>query len=150
MLTCLLKRVLPFLLTLMVGVMLGGLIGQVQPRPNVGNNVWVGRGHKCGAGRYSAYRYQNWGNTTPLEITFKPQPLYTEEARRDGITGVVKLRMVLGKDGTVSDIETVRGLPDGLTDEAISAARGITFIPARVGGEPVDTTQVVEFRFDGN
>lgn len=150
MLTCLLKRVLPFLLTLMVGVMLGSLISRVQPGPNIGNNVWAGRGHKCGAYRYGAYRYQNWNNTTPLEITFKPKPLYTEEARREGVTGVVELRMLFGKDGTVSDIEPIRGLPDGLTDEAISAARGIRFIPARTGGEPVDTTQVVEFSFDGD
>jgi hypothetical protein len=38
-------------------------------------------------------------------------------------------------------------LPDGLTDQAIAAAKGIRFQPQRVNGVAKTTTKVVEYSF---
>ena len=143
--TCVIKRVLPFALTLIIGTALGNLIGQVSPRKDEAKIVPVGNSY-----RSCAYRSRNTESSRPLLINFKPQARYTEEARRRGVTGIVELRVLFGKDGMVSDIVPFKKLPYGLTEEAIKAARGIKFTPALKGGEPVDTVQFIEFEFDSD
>ena len=83
----------------------------------------------------------------PVGIYYQPIAPLTPQAVRDQVNGVVKLRMILNRDGTVSGITPIQTLPDGLTEQAIEAARGIKFLPAVVGGQLVDTEQVVEFQF---
>src|SRR5919206_500297 len=46
--------------------------------------------------------------TTKAVILFKPEPSYTEEARQDHVSGVVRLRAVLGADGQVRNIVAVK------------------------------------------
>lgn len=62
-------------------------------------------------------------------IISKPEPWYTEDARQAGITGTVVLRVVLSSTGEVTNIRVDRGLPKGLTENAIEAARHLRFIP---------------------
>lgn len=140
--TCFLKRALPFMLTLMLGILIANLTGHARPPRR--NLNFIQFGHGC---KSRAYTSQKYFSSSPPLINYKPQPLYTEKARRDGITGVVSLRALFGKDGTVSNIEVIKSLPDGLTEEAIKAARSIKFTPAMVGGEPTGMTQYVEYNF---
>lgn len=142
MLRCLLKRVVPFVLTLTVGVLFGSLFRPASTPRTERQFVFTERSHR------GCYRYRNSFNA-PARIIYQPQPFYTEEARRNGVTGVVELRVRLDKDGSVTNIVPVRELPAGLTEEAIKAASRIQFTPATVGGLPVDSTQSVEFYFDG-
>lgn len=60
----------------------------------------------------------------------RPEPRYTEEARRKNVAGVVILSAALLSSGKVDKIEVLKGLPFGLTENAIDAARGLKFIPA--------------------
>jgi len=69
-----------------------------------------------------------------LRILSKPEPQYTEEARRAGISGTVVLHAVFSSQGEVINIRAVRSLPCGLTERAIAAARQIRFLPALKGG----------------
>ena len=62
-------------------------------------------------------------------VISKPEPWYTEDARQAGITGTVVLRVVLSSTGEVTNIRVIRGLPKGLTENAIEAARHLRFIP---------------------
>ncbi|HEY1404848.1 MAG TPA: TonB family protein, partial [Pyrinomonadaceae bacterium] len=65
-------------------------------------------------------------------IKSKPLPSYPSEARGSGVEGRVVLRIILGSDGKVrTKIEVIEGLPYGITEEAIKAARRIKFEPAR-------------------
>jgi TonB family protein len=80
-------------------------------------------------------------------ITFKPEPGYTEEAKQNNVEGVVRLKAVLCPAGKVLDISVVEGLPDGLTEEAIKAARGIRFRPAERKGKPVAQLVTLEYYF---
>ena len=81
-------------------------------------------------------------------ITFKPEPGFTEEARRNSVTGTVRLRAILSASGEVTNITTVKGLPDGLTEKAISAARQIKFRPAQKDGRAVSQYVVLEYNFN--
>jgi TonB family protein len=85
--------------------------------------------------------------TRKLKIKKKPNPEYTSEAKSGGIQGVVVLRVEFKADGTIGDIQTVRGLPRGLTEKAIEAARLIKFQPEMVNGQPTTKTLTVTYRF---
>jgi TonB family protein len=78
----------------------------------------------------------------------KPEPQYTESARKNQITGTVVLRAVFSSSGSVTNISTIRGLPDGLTERAISAAKQIRFVPAQKDGHPVSMWMQLEYNFN--
>jgi TonB family protein len=81
-------------------------------------------------------------------IVYRPEPDYTEEARRARVTGTVRLRVVLGAEGEVKDISVMKGLSKGLTEKAIEAARHMLFFPAVKDGRPVSQRVVVEHNFN--
>lgn len=86
--------------------------------------------------------------TRKLKIRKKPNPQYTEEARRSGVEGMVVLRVEFRADGTIGDINPVEELPGGLTEKAIEAARLIEFEPQMVDGQPSSKTLMVSYRFN--
>ncbi|MGC2056624.1 MAG: energy transducer TonB, partial [Candidatus Sulfotelmatobacter sp.] len=81
--------------------------------------------------------------TNPVEITYKPQPVYTEEARNLKLEGEVLLEVSFGANGTLHVNRVVRGLGHGLDEAAIAAANKMRFKPALRMGQPVDSTAVV-------
>ena len=78
----------------------------------------------------------------------KPEPKYTEEARRNQITGTVLLRAVFASSGEVVQIRALSSLPFGLTERAIAAAREIKFVPATKEGRPVSVFIQLEYNFN--
>jgi TonB family protein len=58
-------------------------------------------------------------------------PVYTPEALRAGIAGDVTLVLTLDALGEVRDVAVESGLPEGLTESAVAAARAAKFLPAR-------------------
>jgi TonB family protein len=81
-------------------------------------------------------------------VLFKPEPQYTEEARKNGITGTVILRVVFSKSGEVTSIRAMQSLQGGLTEKAIAAARQIKFVPATRNGQPVSMYMQLEYNFN--
>jgi TonB family protein len=81
-------------------------------------------------------------------VLSKPEPQYTEEARRNQITGTVVLRAVFSKTGEVINIRAVSPLPFGLTERAIAAARQIRFVPATKDDHPVSVHMQLEYNFN--
>jgi TonB family protein len=86
--------------------------------------------------------------TRRATIIDKPEPLYTEEARKNQITGAVRVRMVLNANGSVTGIAAVSRLPDGLTEKAIEAARRIKFTPAEKDGRKVSQYITIDYNFN--
>lgn len=82
------------------------------------------------------------------KLLAKPEPQYTEEARKNQVTGTVALRVVFSSNGEVVQIRAVRTLPYGLTERAIAAARKIKFIPASKGGRAVSVHMQLEYNFN--
>jgi len=87
-------------------------------------------------------------NSTKLIFFGIPQADYTEEARRNKITGTVVLNIVFLASGEVGRIRVVVGLPYGLTEQAMEAAKKIKFKPATLDGRAVDKEKQVEFNFN--
>lgn len=81
-------------------------------------------------------------------IITKPAPGYTQVARQNQIMGTVVLRCVFSSYGAVTNIHMVSGLPDGLTEGAIVAARKIKFIPAIKDGHFVSMFFQLEYNFN--
>jgi len=82
-----------------------------------------------------------------LQILKKPNPGFTREARRNNTRGNVILRAMLAADSTVKHIEVITGLPDGLSEKAIEAARQLKFKPAMKDGKPVSSWIELVYRF---
>jgi TonB family protein len=86
-------------------------------------------------------------SATPVEITFKPNPIYTDEARNLKLEGEVLLEVSFAANGTLHVNRVVRGLGHGLDEAAIAAANKIRFKPAMRAGQAVDSTAVVHVTF---
>ncbi|HKY27994.1 MAG TPA: energy transducer TonB, partial [Pyrinomonadaceae bacterium] len=86
--------------------------------------------------------------SSKARVLSKPEPQYTEEARKNQITGTVVLRAVFTSGGQVTNIRAVNGLPFGLTERAIAAARQIRFQPATKDGRPVSMYIQLEYNFN--
>jgi TonB family protein len=86
--------------------------------------------------------------TRKARLAMKPEPSYTEAARQNAVSGTVVLKCIFRYDGSVTDIRTVSGLPYGLTERAIRAARSIKFIPAVKDGKYVSMWMQLEYNFN--
>lgn len=80
-------------------------------------------------------------------IIKKPEPHYTEAARKAGIKGKVTLLAILSSDARVTHIEVLSGLPMGLTETAVAAARSIRFLPAQKNGVAVSEWVKLEYNY---
>ncbi len=80
-------------------------------------------------------------------ITYRARANYTQEAREKNVVGNVVLSVVFSADGKIGAIRVESGLPYGLTEEAIRAARAIRFEPAMKDGKPVSVRGNLEFSF---
>jgi TonB family protein len=86
--------------------------------------------------------------TTKARVLKKPEPAYPDDARASGTRGKVVLRAIFSADGTVRHILVLKGLPHGLTEASIKAARGIKFVPATIEGRNVSTFIQLEYNFN--
>ena len=75
------------------------------------------------------------------------EPVYPEDAKRQGIEGAVKLHVIVDRDGVVKKVELASG-PALLAKAATRAIRKWRYSLTMVGGQPVETEQdvVVTFR----
>jgi TonB family protein len=140
-----------------IGTGTGGGVGSGE-----GGGVGPGRGGNTGGGDRSGGGGGPGGGgggdydrvfnqkevTRKATVIDKPEPLYTEEARKNQITGTVTVRMVLNANGSVTGIVPVSRLPDGLTEKAIEAARKIKFVPAEKDGHKVSQYATIQYNFN--
>lgn len=87
------------------------------------------------------------GPTEGVKILSKPRANYTDAARQNQVQGKVVLRVTFSANGSIGAISVISGLGNGLTEQAIAAARGIRFEPAKRGGQPYSVTKPVEYTF---
>jgi TonB family protein len=141
-----------------IGTGKGGGIG-----PGEGGGIGPGRGGNIGGGDYHEGGGGPGGGggggdynkifsgkevSSKARVLSKPEPQYTEEARKNQVTGTVVLRAVFTSGGQVTNIRAVSGLPFGLTERAIAAARQIKFTPATKDGHPVSMYIQLEYNFN--
>jgi TonB family protein len=140
-----------------IGTGQGGGIG-----PGEGGGLGPGRGGNMGGGDFNAGGGGPGGGgggdysriftgkevTSKARLISKPEPQYTEDARKNQVTGTVVLKVVFASSGQVTNIRTVSGLPYGLTERAIAAARLIKFVPATKDGHQVSMWMQLEYNFN--
>jgi len=85
--------------------------------------------------------------TLPVEITYKPRPVYTEEGRQLKIEGEVLIEVVFSADGQIRIVKVVHGLGHGLDESAKRAAEKIQFKPAQKDGHPADFDAILHIEF---
>lgn len=82
-----------------------------------------------------------------LYIVDKPRASYTPAARKKGTQGTIKLRVTFGGDGKIQKIIELQGLPNGLTEESVKAARMMRFLPQEKDGNPVTVEKTIIYSF---
>jgi TonB family protein len=85
--------------------------------------------------------------TTRPEITYRAWARYPKEARDKKTSGPVTLSAVFRKDGVVTNIRVIRGLPHGLTEQAIAMAQKTRFKPATKDGQAVSVRTDLYYYF---
>lgn len=119
-----------------IGTGMGGGIGD-------GN----GDGTGSGGGPPVIRKPEPVGPTEAVRVTSKPRANYTDAARQNQVQGTVTLRVTFLANGSIGSISTISGLPNGLTEQAIAAARAMRFDPAKKGGVPYTVTKQVQYNF---
>ena len=120
-------------------VLTDGPGGAYEPKFESGSSNWSAADQSLFVGK---------DVTRKARLGMKPEPAYTEDARQNQITGTVVLKCVFSKNGSVTNIRVVSGLPFGLTERAIDAARKIKFIPAMKDGRYVSMWMQLEYNFN--
>lgn len=80
-------------------------------------------------------------------ITSKPKAHYTDVARQNCVQGDVMLRIRFLSNGTIGQIKVIDPLPHGLSEQAVEAAKLITFKPETKKGKPVSIWRKVDYSF---
>lgn len=115
-----------------MGGVIGGVIGGAgaappPPKPNV-SRVRVG------------------GAVQAAKLVNRVQPMYPPLARQTRISGTVKLHAIIGKDGTVQQLNVESGHPL-LVQAALDAVRQWRYQPTLLNGEPVDVDTEIDVIF---
>src|SRR6266851_2676394 len=119
-----------------MGGVLGGVIGGMggappPPRPRPTGPVRVG------------------GNVQAARIINRVQPVYPPLARQTRISGTVRLHAIIGKDGTIQQLEVMNGHPL-LQQAALDAVRQWRYQPTLLNGDPVEVDTTIDVIFSLN
>jgi protein TonB len=75
-----------------------------------------------------------------------PRPAYPQLAKQSGVQGVVRLGVLIGKDGRVIDVYAMSG-PPLLHEAAEEAVRNWVYQSTLLNGNPVEVVTVVDVNF---
>jgi protein TonB len=115
-----------------VGGVLGGILAAPPPPKPVTTRITVG------------------GNVQQAKALQHPDPLYPQIAKAAHVQGTVVLHAIIGKDGTIQQLQLVSGHPL-LVTSAMDAVRQWRYRATLLNGQPVevDTTIQVVFSLGG-
>lgn len=100
------------------------------------HSVWTLTPHRARLRTPGAFRVG--GDVKAPVVVRRVEPVYSAEARRDRISGIVILEVLIDKAGAVTDAVVLKDLPDGLGSAAMAAVKQWSFQPGTLNGEPVD------------
>jgi protein TonB len=115
-----------------IGGVIGGMAGSnLPPPPKPVSRLKVG------------------GNVQAAMLINRVQPIYPPLARQTRVFGTVKLHAIIGKDGTVQQLEVLSGHPL-LVQAALDAVRQWRYRPTLLNTEPVDVDTTIDVIFSLN
>jgi periplasmic protein TonB len=116
----------------------GGLVG-------LGGNGTAGS-YGYGDGNHGAGVFSGKGVVPPVPIR-KPEPEYSDSARRARINGSVLVYAVIGADGVPRQLRVVRAIGFGLDEKALEAVSRWFFKPGTKDGRAVPVAATIEVNF---
>jgi protein TonB len=123
----------------------GGGIGNGKGG-GIGNGTGNGTGNGSGGGSGGGVYKPGGDVSNPIPIS-RPEPQYSEEARKAKWGGTVLLSLTVDETGHTKDIKVLKPLGLGLDEKAIEAVTKWTFIPGKKGGKPVAVAAQIEVTF---
>jgi TonB family protein len=84
---------------------------------------------------------------TAPKVVNSTEAEFSDEARREGIQGVVIISLLVNEEGIPIDLSVTKGLGHGLDEKALEAVSQYRFQPAMRGGIPVEARIAVEVSF---
>jgi len=79
----------------------------------------------------------------------QPKPVYPALARSARVSGTVRLQAIIGRDGTIRNLQLVGG-PPLLIAAALEAVSRWTYKPTLLNNEPVEVFTEIEVNFTLN
>jgi TonB family protein len=115
-----------------------------QTAPDVAPSLAVGNGSSSAtlsslakAANTTAPSALRQSELVPLQVLHKVPPIYPAFARARRLSGPVVVRVTVGKDGKVSNLQFISG-PPIFRDAAFEAARQSQYKPAMLNGQPIE------------
>jgi protein TonB len=127
-----------------------GKLGIPSAGNGIGTGVGSGRGPGVGPGSGGGFgggAYKIGGGVSAPVPVFRPEPEYSEEARKAKWQGAVLLEIVVDENGVPQGIKVIRSLGLGLDQKAIEAVQKWRFKPGLKDGKPVPVWANIEVNF---
>ncbi|MBX7171194.1 MAG: energy transducer TonB [Pyrinomonadaceae bacterium] len=86
-----------------------------------------------------------------LKITFQPTPEIPEKLKNNGtfsFQGTITLRVEFMSDGLIGKVFPVNGLPYGLTEKTVEAAKKIKFEPETKANNPITVNKIITYFYN--
>ena len=83
----------------------------------------------------------------PAQVRKKVTPVYPDGERKAGVTGTVKIAMIILPDGTVNDPVVLSAPNSNLAVAALSAVRRWQYSPTYLDDQPIETNLTVDVTF---
>jgi TonB family protein len=127
-----------------------GKLGIPSGGNGIGTGIGSGRGPGVGPGSGGGFgggAYKIGGGVSAPVPVFRPEPEYSEEARKAKWQGAVLLQLVVDENGVPQEIKVVRSLGLGLDQKAIEAVQKWRFKPGLKDGKAVPVSANIEVNF---
>ncbi len=135
-----------------------GVLGDPSNGPGYGGGIGSGSGGGIGSGKggglgpgegggFGGDVYSVGGNVSAPIPIYKPEPPYSEEARKAKYQGTVVLWIIVDAQGNVTDLRVVKPLGLGLDEKAVETVRTWKFKPAMRNNVAVPVRVGVEVSF---
>jgi periplasmic protein TonB len=133
-------------------------IGPLSNGPGSGGGIGSGSGGGVGSGRgpgvgpgegggFGGGAFHVGGGVTMPVPLYRPEPEYSEEARKAKYQGTVVLYGIVDPSGKTRDLKVMRSLGLGLDEKAIEAVQKWRFRPGTKDGKPVPVYVSIEVNF---
>jgi len=86
------------------------------------------------------------GSNQQTKLIKQVRPKYPAEAKAAGVQGLVRLEVVIGKDGTVKETKVLSG-PEQLVPPALEAIKQWQWEPTTVDGKPVEVITQIDVNY---
>jgi TonB family protein len=89
------------------------------------------------------------GNVQATKLLSQPRPVYPDDLQQQGVTGTVKIRAVIGKDGRLLNPKVINTeVHPGLAKAALEAVGKWLYQPTLLNGQPVEVLTTIDIAFE--